>query len=642
MKQENPVISQKLIDSVCSRLLDNKSVRKKLPGWGRIHIDRQLPFLCLYRLPADRSDIGTKRLVYGEASYIIAPGDPEYHDGLAELVKHIAAAMSERFGAFLLVELWSLQGIREKDSAVSESQKPGFTVFAPKLGLLTSTVEALKNSLSAISVNHQRCEVDLQFSRTIAPANFSPLLSQEMLEKMKCHSIGLGIKPIYHDLEGETLYPFELRNLHHGLARALKKSFFAFTRYQTTVSPAHYQVLGRRSVTKVVWEVDRALAEIDDSFDFLLQVTPVNTNEAWEEFKESKYKKTPRFYYRPRPFAPAAVKRRLYAIPVEKIEDPTLMQLFSEKRDELDRKLTMLGDRDTPNFLHGSIQTYGTVEENLLEMARQMLMLMPAKDLQNIGADSDTDTVSAETFVHRAEAELEYYKKIYPSLQSRVELREDIVSGAMVSGGDFLVSKWASFPKNRVEALLHHEIGTHIVTYTNGLSQPFQQLHTGLSGYDEMQEGIAVLSEYLCGGLSIARLRILAGRVVAAKCLIDGESFIETFKTLREKYGFMPKTAFTVTTRIFRGGGLTKDAVYLRGLVGILDYIAKGGAIEPLLVGKLAAKHIPLIEELQWREILCKSPLFPRYLEEPDAKKRLREIEEEGMNILDLIKRSQQ
>jgi uncharacterized protein (TIGR02421 family) len=336
------------------------------------------------------------------------------------------------------------------------------------------------------------------------------------------------------------------------------------------------------------------------------------------------------------------VKRRLYAIPVEKIEDPTLMQLFSEKRDELDRKLTMLGDRDTPNFLHGSIQTYGTVEENLLETARQMLMLMPAKDLQNIGADSDTDTVSAETFVHRAEAELEYYKKIYPSLQSRVELREDIVSGAMVSGGDFLVSKWARFPKNRVEALLHHEIGTHIVTYTNGLSQPFQQLHTGLSGYDEMQEGIAVLSEYLCGGLSIARLRILAGRVVAAKCLIDGESFIETFKTLREKYGFMPKTAFTVTTRIFRGGGLTKDAVYLRGLVGILDYIAKGGAIEPLLVGKLAAKHIPLIEELQWREILCKSPLFPRYLEEPDAKKRLREIEEEGMNILDLIKRSQQ
>jgi len=371
-------------------------------------------------------------------------------------------------------------------------------------------------------------------------------------------------------------------------------------------------------------------------------VTPVNTEDTWAAFKESGYKKRPDFYYRPIPFDPAALKRRLYAIPVEKIEDPTLLHLFSEKRDELDRKLTMLGDRETPNFLHGSIQTYGTVEESLLETARQMLSLMPAKDLENIGADSDTDAVSAETFARLAEAELDFYRKSYPSLQSRVELREDIVSGAMVSGGDFLVSKWAHFPKNRVEALLHHEIGTHVLTYTNGLSQPFRQLHTGLSGYDEMQEGIAVLAEYLCGGLSIERLRILAGRVVAAKCMIDGRSFIDTFKTLHEEYGFMPKTAFTVTTRIFRGGGLTKDAVYLRGLVGILEYIAGGGAIEPLLVGKLSAQHIPLIEELQWREVLCRPPLFPRYLEQPDAKERLREIEEKGLNILDLIKRSPQ
>lgn len=641
MKKEKQAISQKLINSVCSRLLDNKAVRKTLPGWGRIHIDRQLPFLCIYRKPSDRSDIGTKRLVYGEASYIIASGDPDYHDGLAELVKQISQIMSERFGAFLLVELWSLQDVGEDETVEAESQKPECTIFSPKLGLLTPTVEALKNSLSTMSVNRQRCEVDLQFSKTIAPAKLSPLLSQEVSVKMRCYTNGLGIKPIYHDQEGETLYPFVLRNLHHGIARALKKSFFAFTRHQTTASPAHYHVLGRRSVTKVVWEVDRALAEINDSFDFLLQVTPVNTNFAWKDFKESGYRKTPRFYYRPRPFDPAVVKRRLYAIPVEKIEDPTLMLLFSEKRDELDRKLTMLGDRDTPNFLHGSIQTYGTVEENLLETAQQMLMLMPAKDLQNIEADSDSDTVSAETFVRRAEMELEHYKKRYPPLQSRVELREDIVSGAMVSGGNFLVSKWAHFPGNRVEALLHHEIGTHILTYTNGFSQPFKLLHTGLSGYDEMQEGIAVLSEYLCGGLSHARLRILAGRVIAVKCLIDGESFIETFKTLHVQYGFMPKTAFTVTTRIFRGGGLTKDAVYLKGLVGILDYIAKGGAIEPLFVGKLSANHIPLIEELQWRKILSKTPLFPRYLEEPDAKKRLKEIEEEGMNILDLIKRSQ-
>jgi len=641
MKQPAHLISQTMVDSICGRLLDNKTVRMKMPGWGDIHIDRQLPFLCLYRRPYDRSDAGTESLVYGEASYITAPGDPEYQEGLRQLVEHIATAMSERFGAFLLIELWSLQDEREGDVAAAQSQEAGFTLFAPKLGLLTPTLEALENSLSAISVNRQHCEVDLQFSKSIAPEKCSPLLSLELMEKMRCYSIGLGIRPVYRDPGGTTLYPFVLRKLHRAVAEALKKGLFAFTRNQTNISPAHYQVLGRRSVTKVVWKVDRALAEIDDTFDFLLQVTPVNTEEAWKKFKESGYRKTPGFYYRPMPFDPALLKRRLYAIPVEKIEDPTLMQLFGEKRDELERKLTMLSDRETPSFLHGSIQTYGSVEESLLETAHQMLMMMPAKDSENIGADSDTDTVSAETFVRLAEAELDHYRKSYPSLQSRVELREDIVSGAMVSGGDFLVSKWAHFPKERVEALLHHEIGTHIVTYANGLSQPFRQLHTGLSGYDEMQEGIAVLSEYLCGGLSVPRLRILAGRVIAAKSLVEGESFIETFKTLHDRYGFRPKTAFTVTTRIFRGGGLTKDAVYLRGLVGILDYIANGGAIAPLLVGKLSAKHIPLIEELQWREILTEPPLFPRYLEQPEAKERLREIALKRMNILDLIERSQ-
>ena len=34
---------------------------------------------------------------------------------------------------------------------------------------------------------------------------------------------------------------------------------------------------------------------------------------------------------------------------------------------------------------------------------------------------------------------------------------------------------------------------------------------TGLTGYDTLQEGLAVLSEYLVGGLSRPRLRLLGG-----------------------------------------------------------------------------------------------------------------------------------
>jgi len=114
-----------------------------------------------------------------------------------------------------------------------------------------------------------------------------------------------------------------------------------------------YRELGRRGVTPAVFKVDDALAQIDDSFDFLLQVSPVNTHEAYKAFQKGGYREAPKFFYRPRPFDPALKKRALFEIELEKIEDPLLSEIFTQKRDEIDRKLTMLLDRDTPNFLPG-------------------------------------------------------------------------------------------------------------------------------------------------------------------------------------------------------------------------------------------------------------------------------------------------
>ena len=88
----------------------------------------------------------------------------------------------------------------------------------------------------------------------------------------------------------------------------------------------------------------------------------------------------------------------------------------------------------------------------------------------------------------------------------------------MVSRGNLNIGKRVKIPESRVEALIQHEVGTHVLTYINGMDQPFQQLYCGLAGSDELQEGLAVLSEYLVGGLSAPRFRILAGRVMAAKC----------------------------------------------------------------------------------------------------------------------------
>ena len=94
-----------------------------------------------------------------------------------------------------------------------------------------------------------------------------------------------------------------------------------------------------------------------------------------------------------------------------------------------------------------------------------------------------------------------------------------------------------------------------------------------------------------------------------------------------DEFGFEPRTAYTITLRVFRGGGLTKDALYLRGLVEILDYVGDGGELEPLLIGKIAVEHVPIVRELMLSGVLRSPPLRPQYLDSLPAKKRLEQID---------------
>lgn len=276
---------------------------------------------------------------------------------------------------------------------------------------------------------------------------------------------------------------------------------------------------------------------------------------------------------------------------------------------------------------------FGGVSNKLMGIAEEILEALPPHSRE----DSRQENMNAAEFAERAKQEIKYYRRIDPSMTADVQIRSDTV-GLMVSRGNLIISRNVEIPGSRVEALIQHEVGTHIVTYFNGRSQPFRQLYCGLAGYEELQEGLAVLAEYLAGGFSRPRLRLLAGRVAAVKCLTEGASFVDTFRTLNRGYGFNQRTAFTITARVYRSGGLTKDAVYLRGLVRILEYLEHGGEVDPLFVGKIASEHVPVIRELQWRKVLYIVPFRPRYLDLPGTSEKLNKLQN-GYRVLDLIDR---
>ena len=125
--------------------------------------------------------------------------------------------------------------------------------------------------------------------------------------------------------------------------------------------------------------------------------------------------------------------------------------------------------------------------------------------------------------------------------------------------------------------------------------------------------------------------------MLAAHDLIAGRPLSETYRRLTDQYGFEPRPAYTVALRVHRGGGLTKDVVYLRGLCEMLRYVQRGGRIEPLLVGKIAVDHIPIIEELQHRGVLQAAALTPRYLIDGAAAERLARLRGSRGTVLSLL-----
>ena len=302
------------------------------------------------------------------------------------------------------------------------------------------------------------------------------------------------------------------------------------------------------------------------------------------------------FYYRPLAIDPTLLKRQLYLIPVERIEDPTLSYLFRQKQDELDRQITLLSDVDSPRFLPESLQIYGGVSDWLLQQAKELLDRVPTRS----GEESNAGQLDATEFAKRAQEELGYYQQQCADFAATVSVRDDMYAGLMVSGDQLLIggrTRVPTAPRRRPAAARNRHAPGH----------PLQRPPPAVPAARSRP----------------GRLRRLAGRPGRAgripgrrpepfrgcacwppassrpTSMLDGASFIDTFRTLDRNYEFSQRTAYTIAMRLYRGGGLTKDAVYLRGLLQILRYLREGGELEPLFIGKVASAHLPLIAELQ-------------------------------------------
>jgi uncharacterized protein (TIGR02421 family) len=366
--------------------------------------------------------------------------------------------------------------------------------------------------------------------------------------------------------------------------------------------------------------IDRELADICGLVPFLRLTTPTNVAEQRAAFAAGATE--PAFEYRPLPDL-APIAERLRRVDPEQAFDPVVRHLAANKKRELETRLELVAARGTERFFLASVELFGHVEDATLELAMELLTV--SDDLP-----PDRVTISADEFAAAARDEIDGYRAGYPELAARVII-SDSASGVMVENGDVYIGSDTRLALDRVEHLLHHEVGVHVLTYANGCAQPLHLLAAGLAGYDENQEALGILAEHLSGGLPVSRLHVLAYRVVAADLRSEQASFADTVARLVE-LGAGPRTAFTTTMRAHRSGGMTKDAVYLRGLVRLCDHLASGGTLDGLLVGKVTLEDEPLIAELLERRVLAPPPLRPRFLDTETARRLLDEIRA-GVNV---------
>jgi uncharacterized protein (TIGR02421 family) len=614
------------IASVDRRLAAGQGVRRAVPG-GWLHMDRPMPFLCVYRHPPEGAVQGAERLVLSQASHLSVSDEPDLAPIATALVTALGRRLSDRFGSFLVIEVWPAPG------------GDTFGIHAPPTEP-ASTVAALADALKHVDVLGSPARVETNADPSPAPPNAHALLDPDEQRASGVLLLGLEVPGFFLDPGGRP-FPAVLRRLQHDLGRALQQAAFEFTTVQTNLRPEHFRALGPRRLLKATRHVDRRLTEIAARIDFLLAITPVNTDTAWTEFRDGGYTHDPTFHYRPLAVDPDLLKRALYAVPLEDVEDPTLAAIFRTQRQYLDRQVTMLEDRGSDAFLPTSLQLFGGVDESLCRLAEAVLTAIRERGL----AEGDCTTapapcLDATAFAERARRELTHYwpGRDGEAPEASVTVRDD-VPGVLVSHGGLLVGADVQIPEARVEALVQHEVGTHIVTAVNGAAQPLHLLSAGLAGYEETQEGLAVLAEYVVGGLTVDRLVTLAARVVAVGRLLAGACFTETFRDLHEGYGLTAAQAFRVTMRVHRSGGLTKDAIYLRGLDRLLRYLADGKPLDPLLVGKVPLDYVTVVQELRWRGVLRPPRLQPRWLDPhvaPGAEERMAAVRA-GLGLLDLI-----
>lgn len=417
------------------------------------------------------------------------------------------------------------------------------------------------------------------------------------------------IKKVYcNELTGED-YPKVIRELQQKLKKAILNNAQFFSEENTNWKSKNRSHLLDRKTDPSIVSVDKKLFKLLKNFELLAYVNPMNSGSEEKRFRRSKFTRPPQFRYAPIKINPFELKQKLSSIRTQDISDVSIRQLYESVINSYFDKIDLLSSLGTQKFLYNSLRYFGRPSQKDLTNAQYILHLpaIPSEPKR-------VPLISIDEAMDIFKSGLEDY-----GIACKIQLSKKVISQVMVlnSKKTILIRPDAQFSRKEANALVEHEIGVHMVTTQNSADEKLKIFNLGLPVNTFTQEGLAILSEYLSGNITLKRLKKLALRVVVTDMMCNGADFIECFNYLVNDQNVAESDAYTIVTRIFRGGGFTKDYLYLSGFEKILKTWKAGTSLSPLLVGKTSIEFYDTINEMIEREMISKPKYTTKSFEHP-------------------------
>lgn len=174
----------------------------------------------------------------------------------------------------------------------------------------------------------------------------------------------------------------------------------------------------------------------------------------------------------------------------------------------------------------------------------------------------------------------------------RVRVSRTLLAVAATGDGVIFVATGHKLCAAEARRIALHEVRGHALPRARAARHPTRLFLAGTAGGTDDEEGHALLIEQEAGLLSQARRHHLALRHIAAVGLFEGGTFADVVQRLSPSYCDVQE-ALRITARVFRGGGLGRELVYLPAWLRVRECFEHSPRARELLGrGRIGVRHV--------------------------------------------------